>query len=82
MKRRLDRRNRQWGSLRNAVSLRVRLSKRAKAILSALRKCEDEQISYGEVIERLVEGHAAVLSDGKSHVEKRSSNDETTATSQ
>lgn len=75
MERPLDRRNRQWGSLRNGVSLRVRLSRRAKEILSALRNCEDERISYGEVIERLAEHHAAVLSDDESDVEKRSSTD-------
>lgn len=60
-RRRLDRRNRQWGSLRDGVSLRVRLSKRTKAILSALRKCDHQQISYGEVIEKLAERHAGVL---------------------
>jgi hypothetical protein len=57
----LDRRNRRWGSLRNSADLRVRLSQRAKAILSALRNREPEQISYGAVIEKLVEQHADVL---------------------
>lgn len=57
----LDRRNRQWGSLRNGVSLRVRLPKRTKAILSALRSCNEQQISYGEVIEKLAERHAGLL---------------------
>jgi hypothetical protein len=57
----VDRRNRRWGSLRYSVGLRVRLSRRAKAILSALRNCEKEQISYGAVIEKLVEQHATLL---------------------
>jgi hypothetical protein len=57
----LDRRNRRWGSLRNSVCLRVRLSQQAKAILSTLRDSEEEQISYGAVIEKLVEKHASLL---------------------
>ena len=57
----IDKRNRRWGSLRHSVGLRVRLSLRAKAILSALRDSEKEQISYGAVIEKLVEPHAALL---------------------
>jgi hypothetical protein len=57
----MDRHNRRWGSLRYAVPLRVRVSGRAKAILSALRNCEDERISYGAVIEKLVEQHANLL---------------------
>lgn len=56
-----DRRNRRWGSLRDSVDLRVRLSQRAKAILAALRNREPEQISYGAVIEKLVEQHADLL---------------------
>jgi hypothetical protein len=59
--RRPDRRNRRWGSLYESVDLRVRVSPQAKAILSALRNCEEQQISYGAVIEKLVEPHARVL---------------------
>ena len=61
----LDRRNRRWGSLRDAVKLRVRLSKRAKEILSALRNCDEEQVGYGAVIEKLVEKHAHLLAGGQ-----------------
>jgi hypothetical protein len=57
----IDRRHRRWGSLRNAAHLRVRVSRRAKAILSALRNCQEEQISYGAVIEKLAEQHANLL---------------------
>ena len=60
-KRPIDRRNRRWGSLRRSVRLKVLLPRRTKAILSALRKCEKEQISYGAVIERLAENHANLL---------------------
>lgn len=61
----LDRRNRRWGSLRDAVKLRVRLSKRAKEILSALRNCDEEQVSYGAVIEKLIKRHARSLAREK-----------------
>lgn len=70
-----DRRNRQWGSLKNAVSLRVFLSRRTKAILSALRNCEDGQISYGEVIERLAAHENRLLQGKKKYEISRSIND-------
>jgi hypothetical protein len=60
----LGRRNRRWGSLRNSAVVNVKLSQRAKAILAALRKREPEPISYGAVIEKLVEQHAELLGDG------------------
>ena len=60
-KRPMDRRNRRWGSLRRGARVDVYLSRRTKAILSALRNCEKEQISYGAVIERLVAEHANLL---------------------
>lgn len=61
----LDRRNRRWGSLRDAVRLRVHLSRRAKEILSALRNRDEEQVGYGAVIEKLVEKHAHLLAGGE-----------------
>lgn len=69
-----DRRNRQWGSLKNAVSLRVFLSRRTKAILSALRNCEDGQISYGEVIERLAAHKASLVRRNKRYEMSQSIN--------
>ena len=61
----LDRRNRKWGSLRNAVDRRVQVSKRAKEILSALRNRDEEQVSYGAVIEKLIKRHAGSLAREK-----------------
>ena len=64
----LDRRNRRWGSLHNSVDLRVRLSQRAKAILSALRNREEDQISYGAVIEKLAEQYADLLAAAEANL--------------
>lgn len=59
----VDRRNRKWGSLQGAAQLRVRIPRRTKAILSALRQSEEENIGYGAVIEKLAEQHASLLGD-------------------
>lgn len=57
----LDRRNRRWGSLKDSTEIRVRLSIRAKELLSTLRSSEEEQIGYGALIEKLLEKHARLL---------------------
>jgi hypothetical protein len=72
----IDRRNRKWGSLQDAAQLKVQISRRTKAILSALRHCEEEKISYGAVIEKLAEQHANLLHKSKSHSQNGPADDE------
>jgi len=63
-----DRRNRKWRSLQDPAVLHVRVSQRTKAILSALREGEVEQVGYGQVIEKLAEQHANILEQPKNSI--------------
>lgn len=61
-----DRRNRKWGTLKDAVWKKVKLPRRTVKILAALRTQEEgQQVSYGAVIEKLAEPFAGLVKERK-----------------
>lgn len=55
-----DRRNRKYGTVKTAVPVKIWLLPETKKALAALRNREEgAQVSYGAVVEMLIERHRA-----------------------